>query len=309
MKPIRLAVHHFLVVAALSAILIPGSNAAWSQESQATFANPGAAMTALQTAVASNDTQRILKILGPDSKDLVSSDDPVADKEGRRRFLEAHKARCTLMTTSDGSVVAGLGKEAWPFPIPMVKEGQAWRFNTQAGHQEVINRRIGENESIALKVCDSYVLAQREYFSSDRQGDSIVEYAQRFLSQPGKRDGLYWKVDLGEELSPMGPEVAAAEAEGYKPGNPNPAGFHGYKFRIITEQGASAPGGAYDYVINGHMVAGFALAAYPAHPGQSGVMTYIVNQNGIIYRKDLGAGAEQTVKSMNYSPDASWNKL
>ena len=276
---------------------------------QTTFKSPDAAINALVAAVQAGDTQGMLTILGPESKDIVSSDDQVADKEGRRRFLSAHKQRSTLMMSSDGSVVVRLGTENWPFPIPLIKQGEVWHFNTAAGHDEVLNRRIGANELKAAQVCRAYVEAQREYYAECRQGDAIVQYAQRFLSHADKRDGLYWKVALGEELSPMGPEVAASEAEGYPSGVKSPGGFHGYKFRILKGQGPNAPGGAYDYVINGHMVAGFALAAYPVHSGKSGVMTYVVNQNGIVYRKALGEGAEYMVKSMKYDPDDTWKRL
>jgi len=296
------------VVIALVAVLAQCAFAT-PAASQASFDTPQAAVAALVAAVRANDSARTLAVLGPDAADLVTTADAVADKTGRERFLRAQQARTRLMLRSDGSVALYLGTESWPFPIPLVKQGASWRFDTAAGHQEILNRRVGANELNALQVCAAYVEAQREYATQDREGDSIIQYAQRFRSEPGKHNGLYWSVSGGEELSPMGPLVAEAEAEGYTPGQHN-GNFHGYRFRIVKRQGAAAPGGAYDYVNNGHMVGGFALVAWPASYGETGVMTFIVNQNGIIFEKDLGQDTEAQAKSMtDYNPDETWKSF
>ena len=189
-----------------------------------------------------------------------------------------------------------------------MRQGNSWFFDTAAGKEEILNRRIGRNELDTIRVCQGYVEAQREYASADREQDGIIQYAQKFISDPGKRNGLYWQVEEGEVPSPMGPFAARAAAEGYKRGD-KPIPFHGYYFRILKGQGSKAPGGAYSYVINGHMVAGFALVAWPAEYGASGVMTFVVNRNGIVYEKDLGPKTTKTAQAMTrYNPDQTWKR-
>jgi hypothetical protein len=209
-----------------------------------------------------------------------------------------------------------VGEKAWPFPIPLVKKDNMWTFDTLAGKEEILRRRIGTGELSAIDVCRAYVVAQRQYALADRNNDGIIEYAQKFKSAPGMRDGLYWDSKPGEEESAFGPLVARAHAEGYdrkdssegvmQTGEP----FHGYLFRILTKQGTHAPAGRYDYVINGHMVAGYSLLAYPAEWGNSGVMTFIVNQLGKVYEKNLGEKTSDLVRQINeYDPDESWKPV
>ena len=200
-----------------------------------------------------------------------------------------------------------VGDEEWPFPIPLVQEAKGWRFDTAAGEEEIINRRIGRNELEAIAMLQALVEAQVEYASEDHDGDQVLEYAQRIASSEGKRDGLYWKADddAAEDLSPLGPYLndAGDYTEGKQAGDP----WYGYYFKILLRQGEHPPGGAYDYVINGNMIAGFALAAFPAEYGASGIMTFIVNHQGIIYEKDLGENTEADVKALHtYDPDDSW---
>lgn len=283
--------------------------AAGADTPQATFESPRQALHALAAAVKTNDTGKVLSVLGPDAKDIVSTGDPVADKQGRQRFLDAYNRHKSLMLQSNGSVVVHLGAENWPFPIPIVKEGTKWHFDTTVGQQEVLNRRIGADELNAIKVCQAYVEAQREYYSEVRGEEGVVEYASKIVSDTGKHNGLYWKVAVGEPISPVGPLIATAEAEGYQPGKKTGHGYHGYRFRILSAQGANAPGGAYSYVINGHMVAGYAMVAYPIEYGKTGEMTYVVNHNGVIYQKDLGEKSEEIAKAMQtYDPDSTWKK-
>ncbi|HWX20532.1 MAG TPA: DUF2950 domain-containing protein, partial [Candidatus Binatia bacterium] len=204
------------------------------------------------------------------------------------------------------------GADAWPFPIPLAKADGQWRFDTEAGRQEVLNRRVGGNELGALSVCRAYLEAQREYAAKDRDGDEVLEYAQRLRSTPGKHDGLYWPLRAGDEQSPLGPLIAAARVEGYRRQarimTDEPSPYHGYYFKILTKQGKHAPGGKYDYIINGHMIGGFALAAWPAEWGNSGVMSFIVNQQGKIYEKNLGPKTAMLAKAMTrYEPDRTWS--
>ncbi|HEY4003286.1 MAG TPA: DUF2950 family protein, partial [Candidatus Xenobia bacterium] len=225
---------------------------------QVTFPSPASAVRALASAVRSNDQARLQAILGPDAGPLIHTGDAVADKRGRSRFLTAYDTSHGLVARTDGSVVLDVGTESWPFPIPLVREGSAWRFDTQAGVQDILDRRIGADELNAVQVCEAYVAAQRDYASQIRE-DGLVQYAQHYMSTAGHHDGLYWAVVPGQARSPMGAMVAQASAEGYAVGQGKHEPYHGYHFHILKRQGESAPGGSYDYVINGHMVAGFGL--------------------------------------------------
>jgi hypothetical protein len=277
------------------------------ETSQRTFSSPQEALTTLVQALQAGDRESLPAILGPESEEIISSGDPVSDKADRERFLAAYAEKADLVRENDRVEVV-LGNDNWPFPIPIVKKGDGWLFDTQAGKEEIVNRRIGRNELDTVKICQGYVEAQKEYASADREQDEIIQYAQKILSDPGKRNGLYWEAAEGEVPSPLGPFVARAAAEGYKRGD-KPIPFHGYYFRILTAQGSQAPGGAYNYVINGHMVAGFAMVAWPADYGASGVMTFVVNRNGVVHEKDLGPGTAETVRTMRlYNPDQTWRR-
>lgn len=273
------------------------------------FASPEEAMQVLVAALRAGDTRQLRAILGSDGDRLISSGDRVADRRNRERFLEAYDAGHRL-AVSEGTAVLHTGVNDWPFPIPIVREGQAWRFDARQGREEMLARSIGRNEIYTIQTCLAYVDAQREYYTEDRDGDGILEYAQKFASAPGKRDGLYWATRPGDPASPLGDLVVRARAEGYRRqqgGGPTP--YNGYLFRILTAQGPNAHGGAYDYVVRGQMIGGFALVAFPARYGTSGVMTFIVNHDGVVYQKDLGPRTPSVAQAMRtFDPDSSWTK-
>lgn len=289
-------------------LLSPGFGLAATAR-QETFAAPEKAVDALIAATRAGRTAELIKILGPEAEKLIRSGDPIADKAARTHFVAAYDASHRLETESAAKTVLIIGEENWPFPIPLVRQGSVWRFDTAAGKQEILNRRIGRNELSVIEVCRAYVEAQREYAAKDRLGNGILEYAQHFVSTPGKHDGLFWETGSGQEQSPLGPLVAQARAEGYDGRTPHikPRPYHGYYYKIIKRQGPHAPGGAKDYVVDGHMTAGFALVAFPARYGDSGVMTFIVNQTGIVYEKNLGPETGKIVANLTeYDPDDSW---
>ncbi len=274
------------------------------------FATPQEAVSALDEAVNTTNRALFAALLGPESEHLVNPDS-VQGAQELATFAAAFNATNWLARESDTRMVLEVGMNAWPFPIPLVKLANGWQFDTAAGIEELLNRRIGRNELEVLGVMRAYVDAQREYASKDRDGDEVLEYAQKIASSPGQMDGLYWPPELGGELSPLGPLIAEAQGEGYFSESPAPdAGpqpFHGYFFKILTRQGKRAPGGKYNYIINGNMIGGFALVAWPARYGDSGVMTFIVNQQGRVYQKDLGERTAKIVKGMRaYDPDPSW---
>jgi hypothetical protein len=278
---------------------------------QKTFSSPADAVKSLVAAVRKNDNKELAAILGPGSEEIVSSGDPVADKAARARFVKLYDEKNDIEPAGIGKAVLNIGNEDYPFPIPVVKKGDAWHFDAKAGKEELLNRRIGRNELDVIDVLRAYVDAQREYASRDPSGTNAMEFAQRIRSTPGKKDGLYWAVKEGEEESPFGPLAAKAASEGYSTSkNESPSPYHGYLFRILKAQGKDADGGAFDYVANGKMVLGFAMVAYPAQYGASGIMTFIVNQNGVVYQKDLGKNTGKTAADMKlYDPDTSWKKL
>ena len=254
-------------------------------------------------------------IFGPDADQLVSGD-RVEDNRNLERFAAGLRESAELQKNASGDYTVLVGEKHWPFPIPIVEQGGRWRFDTKAGLNEILNRRIGENELSAIATCRAYVVAQWEYYTqSGGEHDGLAVYAQRFMSTPGHHDGLYWPTAADENPSPFGDLVSAAREEGYgpqnraanagKPKQRNP--YHGYFFRILKRQGASAPGGEFDYVINGNMIAGYALIAYPAKWGNSGVMTFIVNQQGRVYQKNLGPDTAKIAGAMTeYNPDPTW---
>lgn len=275
------------------------------------FASAEEATEALVTALRANDAKTLIGILGSEGRTLIASGDAVADRQLREKFLQAYDAGNRLIPYGTRTVLR-VGADDWPFPIPIVadKSGERWYFDPRQGREEIISRRIGRNELYTIQTCLAYVDAQREYYSEDRNADGILEYAQLFASTPGKRDGLFWPTEGNEPLSPLGTLVARARAEGYRrdaSGAPTP--LHGYLYRILTAQGPDAPDGAYDYITRGHMLFGFALVASPAQYGVSGVMTFLVNHDGVVYQKDLGPGTAGVVKAMKtFSPDRTWSK-
>jgi hypothetical protein len=273
------------------------------------FASPEEATQALLAATKAKDKTAIHEIFGAQAHELLTSGDPVQDKAEFASFATAISQMCNLVRKGDDKIVLYIGAENWPFPIPLVKKDGQWFFDALAGKDELINRRIGEDEIIAIGVCRAYVAAQREYAGEDRAGDGVLKYAQKLMSTPGKKDGLYWEPVPDEPLSPFGPLVAQAREEGYgqnhQKGHHQP--FHGYLFKILTAQGADAPGGPYNYIINGNMIAGFALIAYPAHWGDSGVMTFIVNQQGKVYQCNLGENSADLAGAITeFNPDSQW---
>jgi hypothetical protein len=275
---------------------------------QKTFSSPEEAVKSLVAAVRANDIKEMLAILGPGSRELISSGDDVADRAGREKFLKAYDQMNTLQQESADKMVLSIGADNWPLPIPIVKKGTTWVFDIREGKQEILNRRIGRNELHIMDVLHAYVDAQHEYATKDCRGDGKVEFAQRLISTEGKRDGLYWEAKEGEEESPLGPLVARAAKEGYANADLSP--FHGYYFNILKGQGKHVDGGAYNYVVKGKMILGFALVAYPAEYGNSGVMTFILNQEGIIYQKDLGKDTKRRAEAMKiFDPDKSWTKV
>jgi len=278
---------------------------------QKTFKSPEEGVKALAKAVKENDTKELLAIFGSSGKELVFSGDEVADKTGREHFVKAYREMNKLVNENDAKVILHVGNGDWPFPIPVVKKGDYWLFDTAAGKEEVLNRRVGRNELTAIQVCLAYVDAQREYALKDRNSGKLLEYAQRFISRKGMKDGLYWEAREGDPQSPLGPLIAKAAMEGYSGERPvgKRSPYHGYYYRILKAQGKHASGGEYDYVVKGKMIGGFALVAYPAEYGNSGVMTFIVNQDGVVYEKNLGEDTEKIAAAMKkFDPDKTWKK-
>jgi hypothetical protein len=272
------------------------------------FSSPEKAVTSLVAAVRANDMEEMLAILGPGSRELIFSGDDVADSTGREKFLKAYDRMNILQKVSADKVTLCIGKDNWPLPIPIVKAGAKWVFDAEQGKQEILNRRIGRNELHVMDVLHAYIDAQHEYASRDCGGGGMVEFAQNLISTQGKRNGLYWEVKKGEKESPLGPLVAQAAKEGYADADLSP--FHGYYFKILKGQGKHAQGGAYDYVVKGKMLLGFAMVAYPAEYGNSGVMAFTVNQEGMIYEKDLGKDTTRIAEGMKiFDPDKTWEKV
>ena len=298
-----------LRLGAVTTVAVIAVSMAAAAAPQKNFATPAAAVDALMAANRGNHLSELLAILGPQSAKLIHSGDPVADRRGRTRFIAAYDEAHKLESDGERKAMLILGADEWPFPIPLVRERARWRFDTKAGADEILNRRIGRNELRVIETCRAYVEAQREYAAKNLGPASSPEYAQHFMSTEGQRNGLYWPVKSGEEESPLGPLIASARAAGYSPGTAHlkPRPYYGYYFRILTQQGPNAPGGAKNYVVDGHMSGGFALIAYPATHGDSGVMTFVVNQDGIVYEKNLGPATSRIAADITqYDPDASW---
>jgi hypothetical protein len=279
---------------------------------QKSFASPEEAVNSLVVAVRADDKKEMLAILGQGGKELISSGDEVADEVGREKFLKAYDEMNKLEKESAGKIILHVGVDNWPLPIPIVEKKNMWVFDTKAGKEEILNRRIGRNELNVIEVIHAYVYAQHEYATKDCIGSGKVEFAQKFISTKGKHDGLYWNAKEGEEQSPLGPLVAQASKEGYasKIEGINFAPFHGYYYKILKGQGNHAQGGAYNYIVKGKMILGFALVGYPAEYGNSGIMTFLVNQEGIIYQKNLGKNTKCIAESMKtFDPDKTWKKV
>ncbi len=299
-------------IAVIIAVTAFTSLASAQNTKQKEFKSPEDAFNALVQAASTNDTAVLLAIFGPEGKNIVSSGDAVADSIARQRFAKAAGEAVKFEKLDDNTVLPFIGKDACSFPIPIVKSDQGWVFSTEEGKQEILNRRIGRNELNTIQFSIQYVDAQREYFGKERDGSGVLQYAQRFRSHEGKKDGLYWKAAPGEEESPLGPLVARATEEGYTPRKPGEkrVPYHGYYFNILKSQGSNAPGGEMDYVTNGKMTAGFGLLAYPAQYGVSGIMTFVVDRQGVVYEKDLGLKTEEVAKAITkYDPDKTWQKV
>ncbi len=278
---------------------------------QKSFASPETGITALVEAVKANDQPMLRGILGPHGKKLISSGDTVADQQSREAFIKAYNEANKLVFEGETQAVLVIGQDEWPMPIPLVKSPAGWRFNSPQGEKEILTRRIGRNELAAIQVCLAIVDAAHEYAALDVDGDRIPEYAPQFVSTPGKHDGLYWQTKENEPPSPLGPLLAAATREGYTDSVSKPlAPYHGYFYRILTKQGNDAPGGAHDYLIRGHMIGGFAVIVYPARYGVSGIMSFLVNQDGVVYEQNLGKNTTAIASKMTtFNPDASWRQL
>lgn len=278
------------------------------QNNEKTFSSPGDAVLALYNAAKSNDTQAMDGLFGSNAKAILNTGDSVADKNQLTNFVRRYDQMHRVVIEPDGTVTLYVGADNWPAPIPIVKNSNgAWYFDTSTGLKEILYRRVGTNENDAITTLDMLVQAQREYNSTLRDGDKTKHYAAKFISTEGKQDGLYWKTDESQPPSPIGPQIADAANQGYDMQQGKATPFHGYYFRILTKQGSSAKGGARDYMVNGELTRGFAFVAYPAEYRNSGVMTFIVNQDGTVYEKDLGQdttklGAEMT----DYNPDGTW---
>jgi Protein of unknown function (DUF2950) len=297
----------FLRLAVVTVLLTGGfaTRSMAQQPGQKTFSSPDEATSALVTAMKNNDEQLTLEILGPDGKHIVYSGDEVEDAQNRANFVERYQEMHRLVKEPDGSVVLYIGAKNWPTPIPIVKKGNAWFLDTDAGKKEILYRRVGRNEISTIKVCQELVAAEKEYYATQHN-----EYAKQIFSDEGQHNGLYWKAADGEPQSPIGPLVASAVAEGYVKGkNGPPTPYRGYYYHILTRQGKDGPGGAKSYIVNGKMTEGFALVAYPAEYRSSGVVTFIVGPDGVVYQKDLGKKTAILGKAMKeYNPDSSWQK-
>jgi len=291
----RSAVRHILATLAL---VIAGAPVAFAQQ---TFPSPIAAMNAFGDAVATSDEDALKTVLGADFRTFI----PPVGAEGRYRFLAAWAKSHAIQLDGDAKALVAVGGDGWTLPIPIVKTGQGWRFDTRAGAEEMRLRRIGRNELAVMQVMLAIYDAEKEYARVDRNRDGVLQYAAKFLSSPGKQDGLYWPTKANEPPSPLGPAVAAARTAG----GSSDTGYYGYRYKILTGQGKSAPGGAYDYTVRGRMIGGFGVVAWPVKYGDTGIMTFIVSHDGVVYEKDLGPNSAAVASAMTrFDPDSSWQK-
>jgi hypothetical protein len=294
------------LVACTIAALLCSASAAIAQQA---FKTPDEAASALASAAKAGDMKALATVLGPDGDDIVSSGDEVADAATREKFVAAYDARHRIAMEGDDKAIMVIGPDDFPVPIPLVRKGGEWRFDAAAGREEILFRRIGKNELDAIQACLAYVDAQNEYAEKDRTSAGVNAYAQRIVSRPRKKDGLYWPTSQGEDPSPLGEFVAQATAQGYRVGGGRTP-YHGYYFKILTRQGPAAPGGELDYVVRGNMIGGFALVAYPAEYRNSGVMTFLVSHAGTVFQKDLGPGTAKLAERMSsFNPDRTWQTV
>jgi len=302
-----------IMLAGLGAILLTLSLSAECRAAgvqQKHFSAPEQAAQALVEASRTDDLKGMLTILGPGSRELIYSGDGVADNAGRDRFVAAYEQKHSLEAKSSSTRILHIGADEWALPIPIVKKKAGWSFDAAKGKREILNRRIGRNELQVIEVLDAYVDAQQEYASKDCRGGGKVEFAQRIISTAATHDGLYWETGEGEPQSPLGPLMARAAKEGYDTRDGNLSPFHGYYFKVLSGQGPNASGGQYQYVVKGKMILGFALIAYPAEYGNSGVMTFVVNQEGVIYEKNLGKETRRLAEAVTlFNPDKGWKKV
>ncbi|HEX7862248.1 MAG TPA: DUF2950 domain-containing protein [Verrucomicrobiae bacterium] len=303
--------NRFNVLRSLAVVfMVCVSSNASTAETNKVFATPEGAVSALIAATTSKDKAALYTLFGPAGAELENPDRVQSTNE-LNAFTAAYRETNRLARLSETGYVLEVGTDLWPFPVPIVKKDDRWFFDTESGKDELLSRRIGQNELFTLEIIRAYVDAQRQYASKDRDGDAVLEYAQRIASSDGKADGLYWPIELNGQESPLGPMVGDAQAEGYFADKPDteakPQPFHGYLFKILARQGNKAPGGSFDYIINDNMIVGFALVAWPAEYRQSGVMTFIVNQQGRVYQRDLGEKTAEIVNGMTtYDPELGW---
>jgi hypothetical protein len=275
------------------------------------FPSPDDAVRALATALRANDTPKLLAIIGPGGQDIISSGDAVADQQRGQKFLALYDQKHAITDDGPDRRTLTVGNDDWPLPVPLVRLGNAWRFDADAGKEEILNRRIGDNELSTIQVCKAIADAQREYALRDPDGDGIQVYAQKFLSDPGKHNGLFWHTAEGEDPSPLGELAADAAAEGYRrPESGGPAPYHGYYYRILQAQGPHAPDGPVDYVVNGKMTLGFAVIAWPADYGNSGIMTFIMGPDGVVYQQNLGDDTDKlAAETKSFDPGEGWTRI
>lgn len=308
--PVDKAIRGGMAVLILMAVMaVSGDRCFAQQANEKTFASPGQAVLALYDAARNNDSQGLAAIFGSNSNDILHTGDSVVDNNMRSDFVKRYDQMHRVVLEPDGTATLYIGAENWPLPIPIVKNGGgSWYFDTEKGTKEILYRRIGRNENDAIDILHSLVDAQHDYMSETHDGDKTRHYALKFISDDGKQNGLYWKTGETDPPSPIGPELVSAAAEGYnlQAGKQQP--YHGYYYRILTKQGPAAKGGARDYMVNGQLTKGFAFVAYPAQYRNSGVVTFIVNQAGVVYEKDLGPDTQKIASSMTeYNPDSSWS--
>ncbi len=300
----RQPLSHILIITTLLFFVV--SNTVYAD--QMTFSSAEQAYKSLAEAYRNNDQSLLISMFGDENIDFIMIADKTAAREDRLKFAELYDEYSDVIFESEDKAILLVGLLAWPYPIPVIREKNQWRFDSTQGIEEIINRRIGRNELATIDICNAYIEAQRLYASIDRDGDKVLEYAQKLVSSPGQRDGLYWKSGEKDEVSPLGPLVS--DQSDYYEGKERSEPIWGYYYRILTRQGDMVPGGQYDYIINGNMIAGFALLAYPAEYGTSGIMTFVVNHQEQVFEKDLGEETLKIVKEITeYNPDTSWTEV
>jgi hypothetical protein len=300
---------HIYAIVTLVSFCLPSGAIAQNSAGQELFSSPETAVTKLVGAAKNDDMNELTSILGSDAKEILYSGDPVEDNTARDNFVAKYNEMHRLAYNDQDRVILYLGSDNWPFPIPLEKKQGGWVFDTEAGKTELLYRRIGRNELYTINVLQYLVAGQREYAREARADGGVWQYARKIQSDPGKRNGLYWPTAEGQPESPIGPLIADATAQGYKTGTGTPVAFHGYYYKVLTRQGKNAPGGPKNYIVHGKMIKGFAFLAYPAVYRASGVMTFMVNRNGIIVQKDLGPDTAKLANDItDFNPDKTWDQ-